>query len=132
MKQRIFFVLKVFETVHCEQNVAMINILPMMSSSTPSSPTSQSCAPPSMYAPMRRCPVRKFKRTISNTSANDTQTRTKKIIMQSKSNSSGDIISQPRLSQPMFNDKPKYVDMTRRRVVSVSCLYRLSLHVECV
>lgn len=92
----------------------------MMSSSTPSSPTSQSCAPPSMYAPMRRCPVRKFKRTISNTSANDTQIWTKKIIMQSKSNSSGDIISQP----PMFNDKPKYVDMTRRRVVSVSCLYK--------
>lgn len=94
----------------------MINILPLMSSSTSSSPMSQSCAPPSMYAPMRRCPVRKFKRTISN-SSNDSQIRTKKIIMQSKSYSVCDV-----MSQQMLNDKPKYVDMTRRRVVSVSRL----------
>lgn len=93
----------------------------MMSSSTSSSPQtmSQSCAPPSMYAPMRRCPVRKFKRTISN-SSNESQIRTKKIIMQSKSKSVGDVMSQSP-QQRMLNDKPNYFDMNRRRVVSVSC-----------
>lgn len=42
----------------------------------------QICMPPSIYAPMRRCPVRKFKRTISDTNNNNSQTRTIKKVMQ--------------------------------------------------
>lgn len=108
----------------------MIHVMPVMSSSAPpTTQTSQSCAPPSIYAPMRRCPVRKFKRTFSNTSSSrDTQIRTnKKIIMQSNNNNKINCIGDV-MSQHLQNDKPTYVNViTRRRVVSVSnfCVYEV-------